>query len=326
MLQTLNSDLFELNRKLQVIDFSGNELMLIGENILLPLNYLESADFTSNDCVDRLAAREEIQSLVAYMERECSSPDISKYLRSPTDLRSVNLECSFPNYSEISTENLHGRGCVINNLINPSPNQTVVSVNGGNDTVYDHVKLLFFRGKTVKYLPIGIGKFFPHLKTLIVLKTKLMSITQSDLKQFSKLESIYVWTNIIESIDDNLFELNPEVQRIDFGMNRIKVLGENIFKPLAKLEDVSFWVNNIETLDTDLFKHNPEIRSLDFSDNKIRSVGEDIFKPLTKLQTASFARNICCHKNAESQIEISELIADIITHCTIIATNQLDDQ
>lgn len=317
LIQTLEGDLFEHNLKLQLMDLSGNGLMYIGAEILTPLIYLAAADFSSNECIDQMAFTEELQRLINEIGKECSSRDIAKFLPSTTDQRSLDLVCRFPKYnSEISIENLAGRMCEINNLINPSPNQTVISVNGQTDVVFVNVSILNISGRSVKYMPIGIEKFFPHIKTLIVFRAKLQAITQSDLKNFPELDTIHIYNNNLKTIDSNLFEFNPKIQKINMNVNSLRSLDQGLFKPLPLLEEVIFGQNSIETLDSNLFEFNPEMRMIDFSDNHLKIIGEHLLTPLKKLEKATFFNCACVNKNAENQMEIEEIIAEFKTHCT----------
>lgn len=51
LLETLDSNLFQFNRRLIKIDFSRNRLRHIGTNLLNPLKVLMVADFYHNDCI-----------------------------------------------------------------------------------------------------------------------------------------------------------------------------------------------------------------------------------------------------------------------------------
>lgn len=321
LLQSLDGDVFEFNPELMIIDLSANELHYIGKNILVPLTQLEQVDFSNNDCIDRLSFRDGIESLATEIANECSLENISKYQSSSRDLRSLNLQCRFPKYSEISTENLNGRLCQAEGLVNPSPNQTVVTLNGETNSVYDKVSILYIRDRIVKYMPIGMEKFFPHIKTILVFAVKLKAIVQSDLKPFAELETIYIWKNDVEILEDNVFEFNKDLQKVDMSFNKISELNQNIFKPLTKLVEVNFESNKIETLDSNLFEHNPEIRSINFSDNLLKIVGQELLKPLAKLEAAMFEHNFCVDKIANGG-ETDQLIEDFKTSCTIEAVNQ----
>lgn len=51
LLEALDSDLFQFNRRLIKIDFSRNRLKHVGTNLLNPLKILLVADFYHNDCI-----------------------------------------------------------------------------------------------------------------------------------------------------------------------------------------------------------------------------------------------------------------------------------
>lgn len=54
-LKALDGDLFEGNRNLMIIDFSGNRLMFIGNQLLVPLKNIKHAYFSDNNCIDDFA-------------------------------------------------------------------------------------------------------------------------------------------------------------------------------------------------------------------------------------------------------------------------------
>lgn len=71
-LETLDSDLFESNPGLLYIDFRGNKLIFVGENVLVPLQRLEQARFEENSCISaRVSARAEVLGLQAQLRQKC---------------------------------------------------------------------------------------------------------------------------------------------------------------------------------------------------------------------------------------------------------------
>lgn len=72
-LEKLDSNLFESNPDIQLIDFNSNRLKFIGKDVLKPLTKLEYADFEGNNCINRVAGnRSEVEELINESEYECS--------------------------------------------------------------------------------------------------------------------------------------------------------------------------------------------------------------------------------------------------------------
>lgn len=74
-LETLNSNLFEFNRRLIKIDFTRNHLKHIGLNLLKPLKSLVYADFYRNDCIHD-GARYEFDKLKTSLREKCQPTSI----------------------------------------------------------------------------------------------------------------------------------------------------------------------------------------------------------------------------------------------------------
>lgn len=73
---TLNSDVFEFNPEITTLWLSRNKLKHIGADILTPLKKLSYADFSSNECVDKLIDEEgsektDFSALVSEFKAKC---------------------------------------------------------------------------------------------------------------------------------------------------------------------------------------------------------------------------------------------------------------
>lgn len=65
--------------------------------------------------------------------------------------------------------------------------------------------------------------------------SKLKVVTQADLKPFTKLRVLHLHGNHLTSLDNNLFDFNPNLVRVDFRHQTLKVIGYNIFDRLKML-------------------------------------------------------------------------------------------
>lgn len=70
------ANFFTANHQLTVVDFSYNEIEIIGENFLENFENLEKLDFTNNSCIDGIGESwEEIQFFLVVLEFACEDPE-----------------------------------------------------------------------------------------------------------------------------------------------------------------------------------------------------------------------------------------------------------
>lgn len=153
-----------------------------------------------------------------------------------------NLVCVDDNWN---WEGEPSRECRVKYLKIDSQNENITSVDGEIEYQGDHqnTTTLFIDSQIVHFLPRRIEKFFPELKEIVIINSKLKSINKSDLKHFMRLNSLDLSGNGIESLDGDLFEFNPEIGYVNFSGNQIKFVGENIFNSLLKLKHANFLEN-----------------------------------------------------------------------------------
>ena len=119
-----------------------------------------------------------------------------------------------------------------------SMNETITSVNDCTEPTNFHS--LKFKRKTVHYLPKGIDKFFPNLERLAVYGSELKSLSQNDLKSLTQLKLVDFSMNDLEFLDDDLFEFNQKLRYVNFKENKLKYVGENLLNNLKNLKQIDF--------------------------------------------------------------------------------------
>jgi Leucine-rich repeat (LRR) protein len=105
---------------------------------------------------------------------------------------------------------------------------------------YNHVTALEIRGQTCNFLPQRIKNFFPNLELLRVVNSQLKIISQSDLKPLTKLRVVQMSGNHLTSLNNDLFEANQNLVRVDFRSQKLKLIGYNIFDKSDKLALADF--------------------------------------------------------------------------------------
>lgn len=83
-IETLESDLFVFNQKLQSVNLDHNKIRIVGEFLLQPLLDLVEVDFRSNSCIDKTGVKTVKSSLkfVCKFPGELRESDLKKYLES----------------------------------------------------------------------------------------------------------------------------------------------------------------------------------------------------------------------------------------------------
>ena len=131
--------------------------------------------------------------------------------------------------------------CKVEQLNVTSTNQEITSLNGKTES--SNSEGLWIFTQTVHYLPEGISKFLPHIKSLVVNYSKLKQIRSGDLKQFPNLIELYLSHNQLKSLDGGLFEFNRKLQFISFYNNKLETVGGDLLKDMTNLKEINFGSN-----------------------------------------------------------------------------------
>ena len=103
----------------------------------------------------------------------------------------------------------------------------------------DNVEGFYISSKgQIHYFPRGLDKFFKNLKGIQISDTGLKEIHQSDLKHFTQLKVLYLFSNQLEVLEENLFEFNPNLELINLDTNKISYIDPNVFDKLTKLKNL----------------------------------------------------------------------------------------
>lgn len=155
-----------------------------------------------------------------------------------------NIECKIEKRSWITID-LNVDTCRAENIKIVTQNQRVTSINGQSSESFQsrNVHALQIFGRTVNYMPVGLEEFFPNLEVISIAEMKLKSIEKSDLYGFPFLKVLILRNGNLESLSNDLFSNNLELQFIVMDGNKIKSVGENTFAKLTKLEYL-FFINN----------------------------------------------------------------------------------
>lgn len=125
-----------------------------------------------------------------------------------------------------------------------SKNDTVVTGRAGMRHFYGKddasVGSLWMTETKVFYFPTKIESVFPNLIAISITNCQLKEIHQSDLKPFSKLEKIFVQSNNLAVLEQELFKYNPKIMRMNFADNNIVHVESSVFINLQNLQFLNF--------------------------------------------------------------------------------------
>lgn len=155
-----------------------------------------------------------------------------------TGAHSIDLTCSIVSYSYGSVS---GKKChaTTSNIV--EQNVLITSINGqtGDYLKGQSVNILFYNAGTVNYLPKGQGISFSHIESLMIQNTKLKEISKYDLEQFPSLKYFYLYGLDVSYLEADLFEFNPNINRVDLHGSSLRFIEENIFDQLTKLDFIT---------------------------------------------------------------------------------------
>lgn len=104
----------------------------------------------------------------------------------------------------------------------------------------DDVKGLQISSQRLENFPKQIERFFANLRVITFAKTEIFKISSDDLQPFPLLVNLIMSGNQLITLDGNLFEHTPNLQRIDFDDNKILHVGVGILNALNSLQTVWF--------------------------------------------------------------------------------------
>lgn len=186
----------------------------------------------------------------------------------------------FWKYSKLNT-------CIVNEIID---SESYVIESPSTTTVH---QFYIPDNKEAKFLPMKIGKRFPHLKELWVRNCGLSIVRSFNFKHMQKLQCLVL------------------------SNNEIKVVETNAFKDLVSLLWLNLAGNMIETLDHNAFKTMVNLRWIYLSHNKIKFLSPQTFIISEgKLMHVGLIGNQCINDNYD--LKIGRLVDELSYKCGVI--------
>lgn len=151
------------------------------------------------------------------------------------------LECFFDN--ELLFDDLKvAYTCTVLHLFTNSTRRNVSSVSGKHieQNTDEDITQLYIINQQMEYFPIGFTKFFRNLVAIHAGKNQLKHLERNDLKEFTKIRYLYLYTNQLEVLQSDVFQFNQALEYISFYNNRLMHIGSKILLPLTRLKTAYF--------------------------------------------------------------------------------------
>lgn len=176
----------------------------------------------------------------------------------------IRINCDYRSVGSFINE------CRLSSLEVNNRSDTVTSVSGTLPAIlnYKAIKILVINSSpNLSFLPNGLERFFADIETFEVSETGLTALTAADLEKF------------------------PDLTKLVFKENQIKVL------------------------DMKTFEFNQKIEEIDLSGNKLSQFSGDFLKFLPNLKKIDLSNNVCINETAENPLEILELRFKLSENC-----------
>jgi Leucine-rich repeat (LRR) protein len=210
-----------------------------------------------------------------------------------------NVKCDFTETSAYSYNKIKsGKVCKVRNLVIKSPSQEITSINRifGSSAIRNDVTVFRAYGQTMNYLPRDIEKFFPNIEAMLVQSCKLKEIKKQNLEAFPQLKNLYLASNDIEKLDDDLFVSNEKLLKIDLENNKIKFIGEETFKPLKNLN--TLWLHNNQCISKEAVNDVNKFKELI---NEVKSLCRDETKSELRNEITTLKAKVVALENENHQ-------------------------
>lgn len=151
------------------------------------------------------------------------------------------LECFFD--LELLFDDLKaGYTCTVLNLSTNATKRNVSDVHGKHQPQYtnDHVTQLYMQNQQMEYFPTGFTNFFHNIVAVHAGMNKLKYLEKNDLKEFTTMRYLYLYTNQLEVLQSDVFQYNQALEYISFYNNRLMHIGSKILLPLKRLKTAYF--------------------------------------------------------------------------------------
>ena len=175
------------------------------------------------------------------------------------------------------------------------------------------------------YIPNGIGKIMPNIRTFQVMQSNVKKISRENFAGLSKLTDMNLWSNEIATIDEDTFSDLSNLEGLYLSKNKITKIQVNLLSNLYKLVVLDLFDNQIESLPRGIFRNNNKLTNLRFENNKIKSIMCESFDNMVNLKTLDFKGNVCVNKKYEGYnlIDLKSKLKNDLSKCNPVCEDYL---
>lgn len=91
-----------------------------------------------------------------------------------------------------------------------------------------------------QYFPRGLADYFENIEAIHAGMNEIAFLEKDDMKIFPKLRFLYLYNNILQSLNSDVLENNIYLEYVSFYGNQLKHIGSNILTPLKYLKTAYF--------------------------------------------------------------------------------------
>lgn len=128
------------------------------------------------------------------------------------------------------------------------------------------------------HMPLEIGKNFPKLEALWVVKSRIKFIKKDNFVKMADLKALNLYENQIEEIPADTFMDLPNLQYLDIDNNQIVDLHPDLLIYQINLLAFRASDNKISTISDGFFRSNTKLERIHLSNNQINEVHVDFTK------------------------------------------------
>lgn len=278
-LKIIELGLFDNNLELQSIKLDDNKLIHIDPDVFDNLPKLEKLNLFKSGCSFPLVPYRSVPSTIKEVKDRCVNLEHlapekkAKYIESEEFKKQQQLDLSTRNNTITCEFDL----CKVKYnppITTPELAQinTIFQINDKYEvkelTPRDDISRFEAVNHLINYFPRGLEKIFTNLQHISIQNCQLKEIHQSDLKPYTHLNSISLDDNLIEVIEDGLFDFNKELTEIYMSYNKIVHIGADAFSNLPRLQ--TLYLHGIPCLDSAHIKGCKDRYGLDTAIDNLR--------------------------------------------------------
>lgn len=122
-------------------------------------------------------------------------------------------------------------------------------------------------------LTSNVCNAFPNLLIIKAMGIGLKEVATDAFRNCSKLTAIYLDNNEISSLDNSIFETNPQLERLEMPNNTMKTFDTSILNHTPKLQLMFLSDNGMEDfILSDVSTQLIQLRKIELQNNKLRSL------------------------------------------------------